>query len=187
MSFIQNVDVDILLFIQEHLRIEGMNWFWESITTLGNGGWFWIFVAVILLLIPKTRKTGIAALLALLIGALCTNVFLKNIVARTRPYDAVSAIIPLIQRPTDFSFPSGHTTASFACAFVCYHMLPKKYGIPALCLAALIAFSRLYLGVHYPTDVLAGFLIALVSSMIAIRLTGYPMDRKKQRRSGNGC
>ena len=84
-------------------------------------------------------------------GALITNVCLKNLVARPRPM-SVEGLVPLIGKPTDYSFPSGHTCASFACALVLYRILPKKYGVPAVILASLIAFSRLYVGVHYPTD-----------------------------------
>ena len=89
---------------------------------------------------------------------------------RTRPYETVAAIIPLIPRPVDSSFPSGHTCASFAAAFIYFRMLPRSYGISALILAALIAFSRLYLGVHYPTDVLVGFLVAALVSTAAYRM-----------------
>lgn len=92
----------------------------------------------------------------------------QNIVARPRPFAEIEALIPLIAKPTDFSFPSGHTTASFAVALVMLRMLPKKIGIPAVVLAALVAFSRLYLGVHYPTDVLTGFVVALVGSSLAV-------------------
>lgn len=82
----------------------------------------------------------------------------KNAVARPRPFDTYTQIIPLITRPKDYSFPSGHTCASFAVALVCLRMLPGKWGILPVVLAGMIAFSRLYLGVHYPGDVLAGFL-----------------------------
>lgn len=165
---VQNLDGEILLQIQQHLRTDMLTPFMKIVTFLGNGGWFWILCAVVLLAVPKTRKTGYAAVLSLIFGVIVTNLFLKNIVARPRPFAEIEALIPLIAKPTDFSFPSGHTTASFAVALVMLRMLPKKIGIPAVVLAALVAFSRLYLGVHYPTDVLTGFVVALVGSSLAV-------------------
>ena len=165
---VQNLDGEILLQIQQHLRTDMLTPLMKIVTFLGNGGWFWILCAVVLLAIPKTRKTGYAAVLSLIFGVIVTNLLLKNIVARPRPFAEIEALIPLIAKPTDFSFPSGHTTASFAVALVMLRMLPKKIGIPAVVLAALVAFSRLYLGVHYPTDVLAGFVVALVGSSLAV-------------------
>ena len=180
MNIIQNADISILLYIQEHIRKEWMNGFWRTITFLGDGGWFWILLAVVLLIMKKTRKAGAAAAIALVIGALITNVCLKNMVARVRPYDTYSALIPIVTKPLDWSFPSGHTCASFASAFVYFRLLPKKYGIPALVLACMIAFSRLYLGVHYTTDVLAGYLIVLLSSVLAVWMVRRFYDHKKQ-------
>ena len=165
---VQNLDGEILLQIQQHLRTDMLTPLMKFVTFLGNGGWFWILCAVVLLAIPKTRKTGYAAVLSLIFGVIVTNLLLKNIVARPRPFAEIEALIPLIAKPTDFSFPSGHTTASFAVALVMLRMLPKKIGIPAVVLAALVAFSRLYLGVHYPTDVLTGFVVALVGSSLAV-------------------
>lgn len=165
---IQQLDGEILLLIQQYLRTDMLTPFMKSVTFLGNGGWFWILCAVVLLAVPKTRKTGYAAALSLIFGVIVTNLLLKNIVARPRPFTEIEALIPMIIKPKDFSFPSGHTTASFAVALVMLRMLPKKFGIPAVVLAALVAFSRLYLGVHYPTDVLAGFVIALVGSTLSV-------------------
>ena len=165
---VQNLDGEILLQIQQHLRTDMLTPLMKFVTFLGNGGWFWILCAVVLLAIPKTRKTGYAAVLSLIFGVIVTNLLLKNIVARPRPFAEIEALIPLIAKPTDFSFPSGHTTASFAVALVMLRTLPKKIGIPAVVLAALVAFSRLYLGVHYPTDVLAGFVVALMGSTVAV-------------------
>ena len=167
---LQQLDMSILLWIQEHLRIAALTPFWKVITFLGNGGWFWLVAAAVLLIPKKTRRVGITALLSITIGFLITNVLLKNIVARPRPFDAYTEIIPLITRPTDFSFPSGHTCASFACALVFFRMLPKKYGVPAVVLAGMVAFSRLYLGVHYPGDVLGGFLVAVFASTLVYHL-----------------
>ncbi|MGN0344103.1 MAG: phosphatase PAP2 family protein [Lachnospiraceae bacterium] len=166
MAWIQQIDLSILLFIQEHLRFAWMNGFWEFITHFGDGGIFWILLAFILMIPKKTRKTGIVAVCSLLLGALITNVTLKPLVDRVRPYDYSDAIIPLGRIPVEASFPSGHTSASFACALIYVRMFPKKYGIPLVVLATLIALSRLYLCVHFPTDVIGGFLVALFSSMV---------------------
>lgn len=174
---IRNLDGEILLQIQQHLRSDLLTPFMKIITFLGNGGWFWILCAVILLVVPRTRKTGYAAVISLIFGAIITNLLLKNIVARPRPFTEIQGLVPLITKPTDFSFPSGHTTASFAVALVMLWMLPGKYGIPAVVLAALIAFSRLYLGVHYPTDVLAGFLVALMGSILSVWIVKKKMDK----------
>ena len=175
---VQNLDGEILLQIQQHLRTDMLTPFMKIVTFLGNGGWFWILCAVVLLAIPKTRKTGYAAVFSLIFGAIVTNLLLKNIVARPRPFAEIEALIPLIAKPTDFSFPSGHTTASFAVALVMLRMLPKKIGIPAVVLAALVAFSRLYLGVHYPTDVLVGFLVALMGSTVAVWIVRMKMGNR---------
>ena len=139
---IQQLDGEILLLIQRYLRMDMLTPFMKSVTFLGNGGWFWILCAVVLLAVPKTRKTGYAAALSLIFGAIVTNLLLKNIVARPRPFAEIEALIPMITKPKDFSFPSGHTTASFAVALVMLRMLPKKFGIPAVVLAALVAIFQ---------------------------------------------
>lgn len=157
----------ILLFIQEHIRREWMDGFWIFVTHLGDKGWIWILLGLGLLLFPRMRKTGAAVLLALLIGALLTNVILKNLVARVRPYEVVEGLRLLIERQRDFSFPSGHTCASFAGAFAIYRAFPDRYGKAAIALAILISLSRLYVGVHYPTDVLAGMAVGIFSGWAA--------------------
>lgn len=173
MHYLLHIDGNILLFIQEYVRHSWMDSFWKAVTFLGNSGWFWIAVSLLLIVPKKTRKIGITALAALILGALMTNVALKNLVQRVRPFDAVQGLIPLVKRPLDSSFPSGHACASFAAALVYYRMLPKIWGIGALVLAALIAFSRLYVGVHYPSDVLAGLIVGVLAAWAAMRLTEY--------------
>ena len=100
------IDVNVLFFIQEYLRFEWMTPIWKFITWLGDAGWFWIALSVILLIPKRTRKIGAAALISLLIGALITNVALKNLVARTRPYEVIDGLILLVDPQHDFSFPS---------------------------------------------------------------------------------
>lgn len=171
MNTLLQLDSNILLWVQDNIRQDFMDGFWIFITSLGNAGWFWIALSVLLVIIPKTRKAGIAALLSLLLCAIITNVCLKNIVARPRPYTQLPDLTLLIKKPTDWSFPSGHTTASFAAACSYYHMSQKKvYGVFSLILAALIAFSRLYVGAHYPSDILGGLIIGVLGSWITCHL-----------------
>ncbi|HCR83150.1 phosphatase PAP2 family protein [Muricomes intestini] len=182
MNFLLQLDGNILLFIQEHIRQDWMTPFWIFITSLGNKGWFWLAVSALMLIPRRTRKIGIMALLALSIGFLITNLALKNLVARIRPYETVEGLKLLIARQSDFSFPSGHACASFAAASVYFRKLPQKWGISAVVLAALIAFSRLYVGVHYPTDVLAGAVIGIWAAWAAIHLVEY-IERNSYRSS----
>ena len=147
------------------------------ITSLGNAGIIWIVLAVVLLILPKTRRTGIIVAAALLMDLILCNLILKNLVARVRPYDINTAIAILIKKPLDFSFPSGHTAASFAAMTALFLAKMKKAWIAALILAVLIAFSRLYFYVHYPTDVLGGAVVGILSGII-----GYAIVEKIDKR-----
>lgn len=131
------------------------------ITKLGDGGIIWILLAMILLFIPKTRKSGAVLAAALCVDVVLCNGILKNLFGRIRLCDVNTSIQLLIARPDDFSFPSGHTGASFAAVAALYSAGEKKLWKPALALAILIAFSRLYLYVHYPTDVLGGIVVGI--------------------------
>lgn len=183
MNYLLQLDGNILLYIQDYIRQDWMTPFWKFITSLGNSGWFWIVLSILLVIPQRTRKIGITALAALLIGALITNVALKNLVARIRPYEVVDGLKLIIERQHDYSFPSGHTCASFAAALVYYKMGPRKWGIPAVVLASLIAFSRLYVGVHYPSDVIGGLLIGVFAAWAALKLKDYVMQKRMPDRS----
>jgi undecaprenyl-diphosphatase len=128
-------------------------------TKLGDG-LFPVLCAILLLCFKKTRKIGVAVALALMLELLVVNVAMKPLFARTRPFD-VAFFETLIEKPRDYSFPSGHTASLFAFAATIV-LFDKKLGIPALIIAAVVAFSRLYLFVHYPTDVLAGLVIGIL-------------------------
>ena len=143
------------------------------ITRLGDAGIVWIILTVLLLIIPKTRKTGVIMMAALLVDVLLCNVLIKNLVARTRPFDVNTAVQLLVAKPRDYSFPSGHTAASFASVTALYLAGEKKLWKPALALAILIAFSRMYLYVHYPTDILGGVIFGSLSAWI-----GYQCSKK---------
>ena len=161
----EHFDLPILDWIAAYLWCPFLDAVMPVITLLGDAGIFWIAIAVVLLFFPKTRKVGLGMGAALIIGLLVCNVTLKPLIARIRPYDYQLqhfgvTIKLLIEAQHDFSFPSGHTIASFEAATVLL-IHSKKAGIPAMILACLIAFSRLYLYVHYPTDVIASVILGI--------------------------
>ncbi len=162
-----NLDGGFLLFLQDYVRTPVLNGIMVFITSLGDGGTIWIVVSVLLLLHKKTRKAGMISLIALLGNLIINNEIVKNIVQRPRPFVTFTDLQIIIPQPGQFSFPSGHTASSFASAVTFYRYLPKKVGVPAVILAGLIGFSRLYVGVHYPTDVLAGVVMGIFLSYLA--------------------
>ena len=160
-------EASIILWIQENLR-GAMDGLWLFITHLGDDGILWIIMGITLLFFKKTRPIGFTVLLSLIFDFLMINVTLKGVFSRPRPYVVEEAIRPLITNVSAYrSFPSGHSGGSFAAMFALYKWVPKKVGIPALVLAALVAFSRLYVGVHYPTDIIGGCIIGFMCSVWA--------------------
>ena len=167
-----NIELKILDFIQTlHIPILDKIMVW--ITSLGDAGMIWILLTAIFLIMPKTRRTGSIMLAALLVQTILCNMVLKNLFARTRPYDVNTTIQLLVPKLQDFSFPSGHTSASFTIVSV---------WKPALVLACLIAVSRLYLYVHYPTDVLGGVILGILSGYAGYRIIAY-IAKQKQRKN----
>ena len=155
----------ILDWIQANMRNPALDLLMPAITALGNSGLIWLLLAGILLLTPKHRRAGAAVLAGLVLEIICCNMVLKPLVARVRPCDVNTAVQLLIARPDDFSFPSAHTGASFAAAAALFADRNRLW-IPSLILALLIAFSRLYLYVHYPTDILAGAAIGMMAGWV---------------------
>lgn len=184
MEGLLHMDGQILLFLQEAVRNPILDPVMKVITTLGNAGIFWIVLTLLLLIFPKTRRIGWMSACALIFSLLINNILLKNLVARTRPYYMVEGLMPLIKKPTEFSFPSGHAGSSFASACVLYRRLPKKFGVPILILAVLISFSRLYVGVHYPSDVLAGALTGLLCSWLGEKVVDFVEKRRMSKKEG---
>ncbi len=177
-------EASILLWIQENLR-GALDGFWVFITHLGDGGYLWIAIGIALLIFKKTRPVGITVLLSLAINACMTNLTLKDFFGRIRPFNVNPEIVTLIKHPSSFSFPSGHTSGSFSAALVLFHMLPKKLGVPAVVLATMIAFSRMYVGVHYPTDILGGIVVAIIASTVAILITKKVMETWQKQKNKN--
>ena len=174
-------DLPILDWIAANLWCPVLDILMPIITVLGDAGIFWIALSVLFMITKKYRKTGIGMMFALLMGLLVCNIYLKPTVARIRPYDFQMehfgvAIKLLIGEQHDFSFPSGHTIASFEAAVVIL-LGGKKLGIPAMILASLIAFSRLYLYVHYPTDVIFSIILGTAFAFIGNFLAQKVMDK----------
>ncbi len=167
LDFLINLDGNILLYIQELIRMPAFDPFVILITSLGNAGIIWVLISLLLLISKKTRKIGYISMIALFGTLIVNNLLLKNLVHRTRPYEVIQGLVPLVKKPTDFSFPSGHTGSSFASACVLYRHLPRPAGTLALVLAVLISLSRLYVGVHYPSDVLVGMVNGIWISFLA--------------------
>ena len=163
------MDLSILNFIQDNLTAPALDALMPFITFLGDKGFIWIVIGVLMLFFPSYRRYGVVVLAALAIGMLICNITLKPLVERARPFIEHPGVQLLIEQPNGFSFPSGHATSSFAAATALWYC-DKRIGIAALVLAALIAFSRLYLYVHYPSDVLCGVLIGIGSALLAIWL-----------------
>ena len=174
-----NTEELILLYIQEEIRKPILTPFFSMVTKLGDSGMIWILIAAILLIPEKTRKIGYMMLLSLFGSLVINNLILKNLVGRARPYEMIQDLLPLIAKPADYAFPSGHTASSFAAAGVLYRKLSKRFGVPALILATLIGFSRLYLGVHYPSDVLCGIISGVGISFAAEIAVNQAAGRKE--------
>ncbi|WP_432662067.1 phosphatase PAP2 family protein [Wukongibacter baidiensis] len=168
LDIILSIDKWILEFIQTYMHNPLLDKIMPFITKLGNWGVIWIIISIIFILNKKYRKAGILAICSLLIVVILGEGLIKNIVARPRPFMEIPNIDLLISKPTSYSFPSGHTASSFAAAMVYAKMIDdKRIVIPLVLLASMIAFSRLYLMVHYPTDILGGIILGLLSTKLA--------------------
>lgn len=168
-GIIQNIDLMGLKFIQEFLHYPVLDKLMIFITTLGNGGGIWITVAVYLLLNKKYRKIGIMSIIALVLVTILGEGLMKHIVQRLRPFADYPTFQLIIAKSSLYSFPSGHTASSFAVAGVLSKEF-KKYRVGIFSFASLIAFSRIYLFVHYPSDIVGGIILGLFSAWITYEL-----------------
>ncbi len=174
------MELSILDAISDYLTTGFLDPIFKCITYSGNHGYIFIFLTLLLLVNKKTRKIGVYCLVSLLIGYLITNQFLKPLTSRLRPFEYRDIVLK-INRPTDYAFPSGHTTAAFAFSFVLFYIKfmiknVKVYRY-AIVYAVLMGYSRLYFYVHFPSDVLAGVFIGYISSILSI----YVVDKVYNR------
>lgn len=175
-----NLDLGIDVLIQEKLASPLLDQFFVTITKLGDGA-LWVVLVILLLLFKKTRFMGFGMLLALLIGFLSFET-IKFLVGRVRPYVAYGFDI-LIKAPRGSSFPSGHTTMSFSFATSFFLLARREWERIlrwfVLILAVLISFSRLYLFVHYPSDVLVGLLLGILSGYLGVKIARTLLERDR--------
>ena len=176
-AWIQEIDWGILHWIHNTLQCGTLDFLMPKLTALGNGGAVWVVAATALTVSKKYRRYGIAMFAALAAGVLIGNVCLKNLVARPRPCWLENVPL-LIANPTDYSFPSGHTLSSVIGAAV-LTKANRKFGFAAIPLAALIAFSRLYLYVHFPSDVLASVILGAAIGITAVSVAKAIKKRKR--------
>lgn len=178
---LQNVDNALLFWIRETFCSDFLDGIMMFLTKLGDSGFLWIALGIGMVLLGRgkqrqLRTWGVWLLVCLGITALVTNGILKPMVARTRPYDLLGYAI-LVEHLSDFSFPSGHTAAAFVGARL-FLAMDKKWGIVMTVFACLMGFTRLYLGVHFPSDVLIGGLLGWMITSFVLKGKSY-FERKK--------
>ena len=178
-EIIQQWDEQTLQWIEENLRTTFLNNVMVIYTSLGNGGAVFILTGAVLLALRSTRRTGASILTSLGLGALATNLILKPLISRTRPWEVIDLLEPLVTSSDLNSFPSGHTTAAFAFAVaVCASEKKKWIKAAALAAAALMGGSRVYVGVHYPTDVLGGAVVGSLCGLVGTQIVQAITRRK---------
>ena len=181
MAFLNAIDNSSLWLIQDLFRNGFLDLIMPAISFLGNKGALWITICIIMLFRKSTRMTGVAMAIAMLACYVGGNLFLKNFIARPRPYTADPSIILLIPPSEElYSFPSGHAMNAFSAASVMM-IRHHRFCWAAIALASLIAFSRVYLMMHYPLDVGAGMAIGILSAVIACRLIKYYEQHQRYR------
>jgi len=169
LTFLNNIDKTILFFIQNNLHFKVIDKIMILFTTMGNMGLIWIFISILLLINKKTRNIGIVSFLALFLSTILGEGVLKHIIQRPRPFVDFQSFHLLVPKPTSYSFPSGHTASSFSAAYVLGKKL-KNFSLIFWLIAILIAFSRLYLFLHYPSDIIGGIILGLICGKIALYL-----------------
>lgn len=179
MELLHQFEAAILLFLQDHVRNQLLSALLIPLTHACENGESWLILSAVLLCFKSTRKAGAIALLSMLLCWGSSELIVKVLVQRARPFTAIEGLIPAVAPPTSFSFPSGHSCCSLAAAGTHWRLLKQRWlRWVILVTALLIAFSRLYLGVHYPTDVLVGCLWGWFGSGLVVHRASPRWDRR---------
>ncbi|MBD5460086.1 MAG: phosphatase PAP2 family protein [Lachnospiraceae bacterium] len=180
------MELEILHWIQ-NLHTDWLDPIMIFVTTLGEGGIIWCALALVLLFFPKTRRCGKLMVAVMMFSFLLGNLILKNIIARGRPFTVDTTVSLLIKEPGEYSFPSGHTLNGFSAATMLF-LHYRGPGIAAFVLAGIIAFSRMYLFVHYPTDILGGLILGVVDALVIYLIAArrFPVENKAGQTAGQG-
>ena len=179
---IQRFDEQALVWIAEHMRSGLLDPFMKVYTQLGNTGMLFIVLGLVLLLFRSTRKAGFSALCAMLIGLVVVNFTIKPLAARERPWLVIENFVNLVPEKDPNSFPSGHTNAAFAFALAVSLSAPRRWmAVTAVCMAVVMGLSRLYVGVHFPSDVLVGALVGSLCGLAGAWVAGLAWDRLGSR------
>lgn len=164
-------DASVLLWVQDHVRTALGDWIIPLWSSLGNTGALWIVLSLLLLCFRRTRRAGALALGGMFINLLVVNGAIKHIVARPRPWLVVEGLEVLLFEPDPNSFPSGHTSAAFAfAAALCCELRIPWVRVLAVAAAAFMGWSRIYVAVHFPSDVVTGALIGVLCGLLAVWL-----------------
>jgi undecaprenyl-diphosphatase len=166
---LRRADDRVLLYIDACVKNRFFNFLMPPISYMGNNGAIWIIASVPLLMNAQRRRLGVELIIALAIASVIGNFVIKPLIGRLRPFESDLDFSIIIKIPLDFSFPSGHTAAAFAAAVV-MSQISLRYSVVWFGFAVMMAFSRMYLLVHYPSDILAGLLLGLLSGKLALFL-----------------
>lgn len=162
---IQSADEYIMLFLQDNVRTAVLNAIMIFVTTIGNTGAVWLILGAVMLIPKKHRRSGLTLLACISLCWIFNDLILKNIIARPRPFMTIESLTLLVGEPSSWSFPSGHSCSSFASAYALTKCFGKK-GAWSYVLAALIALSRPYVGVHYVSDIIVGAIVGTIGAIL---------------------
>lgn len=184
-DIIQQFDEQVLVWIAENIRCALLDPFMKLYTQMGNTGMLFIVLGILMLFFKRTRKAGLSALCAMLIGLIVVNFTIKPLVSRPRPWLVIENFVNLVEEHDPNSFPSGHTNAAFAFALAVCMSAPRRWmKVTAVCMAVVMGLSRLYVGVHFPSDVLMGAVIGSLCGLAGAWVIRKLWDRLPARLQG---